>query len=115
MTCAEGEAQECLAVHAAKMPCCEDGAAALSLDTDEGNKGEDREDGEQDEKAQYDVCQAFDCPVDDASQRKLGGRKHIDVASALASHRLGQRTEGKGQDVKHDTLFATKVCNLLKF
>ena len=51
VACAEGEAQECLAVHAAHMSNEKYWASALLLDENEGNKRKYREDGEQDEKA----------------------------------------------------------------
>ena len=43
MACAEGEALECLAVHAAHVSCYEDRASALPLDANVSNESKDGE------------------------------------------------------------------------
>ena len=57
---------ERLAVHAAHVACHKDGTAALSLDEDVGNECKDGEHGEQNQKAQHDVCQTLYRSVEDA-------------------------------------------------
>ena len=69
MTCSEGNALEYLAVHATHVACDKNRTAALSLDADEGNEGKCRKDGNQSQKAQYDVRQAFEHSVEDVLQR----------------------------------------------
>ena len=110
--CAEGQAKEGFAVHAAHMSRREDGTSALPLDADVCNEGKDGEDCEKNDEAQHNVHETLDSSVEEALQGRFCSREDVGVATELALHRLVHCHDGLRKDVKHDALLATRVCNV---
>ena len=88
MACTESKALKCLPIHAAHMSGNKDWASTLPFDYDEGKGSKYGEDGEQDKKAQHNVCQTLNQSVDKALQRQFGWRENRDCSAAFAFHFL---------------------------